>query len=390
MNVELLYEKIKQDIRVNVMNKIYKTNIGQVDDVIINRLIKKGYEVTKTDNGDYEAQVVFRLYIIENNFDDNTYVGQTIRPLKKRFDSHCNPYSNCLKIASAINKYKAENFRIRFLDKAYSQSEANEKEIEYIKLYDSVNHGYNLTYGGQQDYCLSEETRKKMSLARMGKPPANKGQPMPEWQRESLLKILTGRKQTQEEKDRRSAAMKVMREAKLAAGEQIMSDEARAKISKSRIGMIFSAEHRANLSKAQIGRVLSKEHKAKIGKASTGKKYPNRQRTTHTEESKAKISRTRLERGITHTEETKKLLSEIHTGRKRSEETKRKMSEAQKGKKMSPEAIAKSVASRLANKQKKIEAGLIPAPIQDSIQQNPLVSEEVKKKVTENLLSGFT
>jgi len=56
------------------------------------------------------------------------------------------------------------------------ESELNKLEAYYIELYQSFDtkHGLNLTSGGGG--CkISEETRKRMSLARIGKPAANKG-----------------------------------------------------------------------------------------------------------------------------------------------------------------------------------------------------------------------
>lgn len=48
-------------------------------------------------------------------------------------------------------------------------------ERAYITYYDSMNNGYNLTSGGQIRQCYSEESRKKMSLAKKGKHLVNGG-----------------------------------------------------------------------------------------------------------------------------------------------------------------------------------------------------------------------
>lgn len=53
----------------------------------------------------------------------------------------------------------------------------------------------------------------------------------------------------------------------------IATDDARAKISASRMGMVFSEEHRQNLSKAHAGKVLTESTKAKMSKYRKGRPH---------------------------------------------------------------------------------------------------------------------
>jgi len=72
------------------------------------------------------------------------------------------------------------------------------KEVEYIALYGRKEKGgilCNLTDGGGGSVGLitSEETKKKQSLKKVGKPPPNKGKPMPKHQLEKLVEINRNR-----------------------------------------------------------------------------------------------------------------------------------------------------------------------------------------------------
>ena len=46
-----------------------------------------------------------------------------------------------------MRKYGLENFKVEVLELC-QPDELNEKEIAYIKYYDSYHHGYNSTLGG--------------------------------------------------------------------------------------------------------------------------------------------------------------------------------------------------------------------------------------------------
>jgi hypothetical protein len=58
-------------------------------------------------------------------------VGQTIRPIKQRFQRHINDAINCklnTHFARAIRKYGQESFNIYVIDIARDQNELNYKE----------------------------------------------------------------------------------------------------------------------------------------------------------------------------------------------------------------------------------------------------------------------
>lgn len=98
------------------------------------------------------------IYCITNNINKKKYIGQTIRTVQDRYNEHIrkskhnkdNQY-----LYTAIKKYGKENFSINEVekicdvDKNLLSQKLNEKEIYYIKLYDTKKpYGYNMTDGG--------------------------------------------------------------------------------------------------------------------------------------------------------------------------------------------------------------------------------------------------
>lgn len=88
------------------------------------------------------------IYKITNIQNKKVYIGQTIRPIEKRFQRHLNGALNCkldTHFARAIRKYGAGGFIIEEIDKANSQDELNQKEQYWIRYYNSIKNGYNET-----------------------------------------------------------------------------------------------------------------------------------------------------------------------------------------------------------------------------------------------------
>ena len=88
------------------------------------------------------------IYKITNIQNNKVYIGQTIRPIKDRFNRHINDALNNIidtHFARAIRKYGKENFNIEIIDYAQSQEELNKKEQYWIQFYNSVKEGYNET-----------------------------------------------------------------------------------------------------------------------------------------------------------------------------------------------------------------------------------------------------
>ena len=88
------------------------------------------------------------IYKITNIQNNKVYIGQTIRPIKDRFNRHINDaLHNILDthFARAIRKYGKENFIIEEIDIAFSQEELNQKEQYWIQYYNAIIDGYNET-----------------------------------------------------------------------------------------------------------------------------------------------------------------------------------------------------------------------------------------------------
>ena len=107
------------------------------------------------------------IYLIRNRITGKSYVGQTTRPLEKRWQEHLHSHEQ-FRIARAIRKYGKEHFEISILAETDNLEELNRLEIEYISKRKTLSpDGYNLSVGGGQ--CLfAEETRTKMSVSRIG------------------------------------------------------------------------------------------------------------------------------------------------------------------------------------------------------------------------------
>lgn len=102
------------------------------------------------------------IYKISNDVNDLVYIGQTKREdIMIRFKEHYyyahTKDGKYRAFGKAINEIGFEHFKIEVLEEC-DQSMLNEREIYWISYYDSYNHGYNMTPGGQQgEQHTSEE-----------------------------------------------------------------------------------------------------------------------------------------------------------------------------------------------------------------------------------------
>lgn len=108
------------------------------------------------------------IYKITNIINGKIYIGQTRLTAEKRFNKHWNE-ANCETrpnnyFHNALLYYGKENFTIEVIDTANNIEELNEKEIYWIKYYNSTDKeiGYNLQEGGKSG-VRGEETRKILS-----------------------------------------------------------------------------------------------------------------------------------------------------------------------------------------------------------------------------------
>lgn len=149
------------------------------------------------------------VYVHTNKINGKKYVGITKRDVKARWQ-HGNGYKRHKKFYNAILKYGWDGFEHEVLFKGLTLEEANVKERELIKFYDSMNNGYNLTQGGDgSPGCAhTEEAKQKMSESRKNREITE------EWRRH-LGEALKGRpcptkgeKLTEEHKEKISLGLK--------------------------------------------------------------------------------------------------------------------------------------------------------------------------------------
>jgi len=170
------------------------------------------------------------IYKAINIFNNKIYIGQTKGKLSRRKwkhfqDAFVEKYNS--KFHRAIRKYGKENFKWEILCECKTIQELNEKEIFYIKKYNSFSkNGYNLTTGGE-NFKRSEETRKKYSKI-------HKGKIISDEHRKKLSIALKGRKFTEEHRNNISISMKG-RECTWLKGKKL-SEETKRKMSLAQIG----------------------------------------------------------------------------------------------------------------------------------------------------------
>lgn len=131
------------------------------------------------------------IYKITNHITGKSYVGQTIRPLKRRWQEHCQNAERCKVLHRAIMKYGKDNFTIEQIDTANTSKELNDKEIYWIKFYNTlVPNGYNMTEGGGGICGLpmtkSEDWKRKIGESNRG----NKRDDLAEYNRKTKSKAV--------------------------------------------------------------------------------------------------------------------------------------------------------------------------------------------------------
>ena len=109
------------------------------------------------------------IYCVTNLVNGKQYVGQTIHTVQERWANHLCKNSGCVALKSAIRKYGKDNFEVRTIDEAKTQTELDDKERFWIKELDTLSpNGYNLTSGGDH-VTFTEEVKNKIRVAITGK-----------------------------------------------------------------------------------------------------------------------------------------------------------------------------------------------------------------------------
>ena len=111
------------------------------------------------------------IYLIRNTVNGKCYVGQTVCDIGKRIHQHLESGNRGSKLVyQASQKYGIEAFTVEILHDGILDFMLDELEIQEIKRHNTLSpNGYNLETGGHANKSLSPETRRKISVARIGK-----------------------------------------------------------------------------------------------------------------------------------------------------------------------------------------------------------------------------
>lgn len=210
----------------------------------------------------------YKVYMHTNKINGKQYIGITCQDVYRRFRNG-EGYRGSLAFYGAIQKYGWDSFTHEILFTGLTAKEAGAKEIELIKKYDTIIHGYNILVGGfagtqgikisedtrtrmsESHQNMSDETRMKMSIAQQGRThtpetiekmiKSHKHTSPTEEHKKHLSELFSGeksvwygRKHTPEEI------------AKIKAGSKNQTDEYKKHISEAKKGMKQSPEHAKN------------------------------------------------------------------------------------------------------------------------------------------------
>lgn len=155
------------------------------------------------DKGE-ELGIIYGWY---NTLTDMWYIGQTVRP-EDRFKSHIILSENNDKsyFHKALRKYSLENWVYCVLEDNVLRANLNMREMDWIEYYDSYYSGYNLTLGGggSVSRICTEETKKKISDAKVGKPLSEQAKQRMSESRKGKPSPMQGKHHSEETKKRLS------------------------------------------------------------------------------------------------------------------------------------------------------------------------------------------
>ena len=138
------------------------------------------------------------MHVCPNN---KKYIGITKQEPKYRW-GHGTNYSNNKYFTNAIKKYNWENIEHKILYEHLTKKEAEQKEIELISYYKTIQseYGYNILKGGNVSNGLSNETRKIIA-------DKIRGRKLTKEHKEKIKRSLQGRKMSEEWKQKISKSL---------------------------------------------------------------------------------------------------------------------------------------------------------------------------------------
>ena len=200
----------------------------------------------------------YLIYKITNNLNGKIYIG------KHETENVDDGYMGSGKIIKrAIAKYGVENFTKEILFDVYGKDLMDFLEEAIVdEAFVARDDTYNIALGGKGGAVKghvawnkgkhhSEETKRKMSDARKGKPCPWNRRPMSEEHKKKISKAEKGKPG-----NRKGC---------------VVSEETRRKLSEANKGKRLSEEHKRKISESESGKVISEETRKKMSEAK--KKY---------------------------------------------------------------------------------------------------------------------
>lgn len=215
----------------------------------------------------YFYSMVGYIYLVTDTTNGMKYVGQHHYD-REELDPN---YHGSGKIISKIYKKRPHTIKEEYLKTCYSDSEMNDAEKHYIKLYKTLYpNGYNLTEGGDGGQIPCEEIRKKISMKLKGRPSPNKGRHHSGASKKKISDANKGKQLSEETRRKISNAQKGEKNHNYGKNP---SEETRRKISEANKGRPMSEEQKKKLREANKGKQHSEETREKLREANINGKY---------------------------------------------------------------------------------------------------------------------
>lgn len=266
--VDNKYTKWYLDIIKNAQNR--STIVGYIE---LHHIIPESFYINRNRAG-------LAGWLAGNPDDVNNIVKLTAR-------EHCIAHMLLIKMTTGIARQKCTNAAWRMC----SQLINGKRHKINSRLYSYIREEVNKL---NRDRIFTKEMRRKMSEAKKGKSPPNKGKPHTEETKEKLRIARANQPpmskeslETRNEKLRNPSAETLEKMRKASTG-RVVTLETRTKISKSHQGMTQTQESIEKIKKARAQQVIPAEAYARAAEKRRGRK--------HSEESKEKMRQARANR----------------------------------------------------------------------------------------------
>lgn len=103
------------------------------------------------------------IYKLTNKVNGKMYIGQTVRSMAERLAGHKRNYERNVhtKLYDAMRKYGWDKFDAEVIEVCSSLEALNARETYWIKYYNTVENGYNMYYGGDNNCMFVKEIAEK-------------------------------------------------------------------------------------------------------------------------------------------------------------------------------------------------------------------------------------